>query len=107
MARSLLGGHLWGGRIRTSTALLILVFVITLVTYLLVRPVPASISNSRPPASTPAPDRSTTRAPQSPTPSVERSPTPSGSPSRPSGSPTTSASTQSGSPPPASGTATR
>jgi hypothetical protein len=39
------------GRIRMSTALIALLFVITLATYLLVRPLPASLENKKPPAS--------------------------------------------------------
>jgi hypothetical protein len=38
------------GRVRTSTVLLTLVFLVALVTYLLVRPVPASVAATSPPS---------------------------------------------------------
>jgi hypothetical protein len=38
------------GRVRTSTVLLTLVFLVALVTYLLVRPVPASVAGTSPPS---------------------------------------------------------
>lgn len=41
--------QLFGGRVSTSTAVIALVFVVTLATYLLVRPVPASFKQSKPP----------------------------------------------------------
>jgi hypothetical protein len=44
-----------GGRVRTSTVLLALVFLLTLATYLLVRPVPASVAATASPLATPRP----------------------------------------------------
>jgi hypothetical protein len=38
------------GRVRTSTVLLTLVFLVAFVMYLLVRPVPASVAGTSPPA---------------------------------------------------------
>jgi hypothetical protein len=40
-------GHLLGGRVRLSTVIIAAVFLITLVVYLLVRPVPPSVANQR------------------------------------------------------------
>jgi hypothetical protein len=57
-------------RIRVSTALIALVFLVALVVYILVRPTPASIAKDQPPTKQPSTGRST------------RSPSPSGHPSR-------------------------
>jgi hypothetical protein len=70
--------HLLGGRLRTSTALVALLFVVTLVTYLLVRPVPASVAHKDPSVPTQPSSRPSTtpplttrpRRPQTPRPSV-------------------------------------
>jgi cytoskeletal protein RodZ len=71
------------GRIRLSTVLIALVFIVTLATYLLVRPVPASSSGNS--VSTPS---SVTSQP-TPTPTrVFVSPTPTAATSHPSRSPT-------------------
>ena len=59
------------GRIRLSTVLIALMFIVTLATYLLVRPVPASIAGdnvSTPPSATSQPSARPTRAVASPTP---------------------------------------
>jgi hypothetical protein len=61
------------GRIRLSTVLIALVFIVTLATYLLVRPVPASSSGDRvstPPGVTSQPTATPTRAVASPTPTA-------------------------------------
>jgi hypothetical protein len=61
------------GRIRLSTVLITLVFIVTLATYLLVRPVPASISGDNTPTSPSAtrqPAATPTRAVVSPTPTA-------------------------------------
>jgi hypothetical protein len=92
--------YLLGGRVRTSTVLVALVFIITLVIYLLVRPVPASIAGGQPtrsasptirPAETAVPT-TTGPAPTSvaPRPTVSRtgSPSPSGAPTSPLPTPT-------------------
>jgi predicted lipid-binding transport protein (Tim44 family) len=96
--------HLPVVRIRLSSALIALVFVITLVTYLLVRPTPASIAKDQSPAQPHSTGRST------PSPSLSsRSPhTPAPSPTRPTATPTASpaaasAGPHSGGPSPAPG----
>jgi hypothetical protein len=77
-------GHLLGGQVRLSTVLITLVFIVTLATYLLVRPVPAS--GTDPPAP-PSPTSQPSKLPaQTPTPA---SPTPTTTP-RPSHTPTAS-----------------
>ncbi len=87
--------HLPVVRIRVSTALIALVFLVALVVYLLIRPTPASIAkeNDRPATHQPSTGRST------------RSPSPSSHPTRsPVPSPTRSpAATATGSTPPSAG----
>ncbi|GAA0927227.1 hypothetical protein [Virgisporangium aurantiacum] len=65
--------HLLRGHLRLSTVLIALVFIATLTTYLLVRPVPASGTDPRTP---PGPTGQATTAPPTPTPAVtSRTPT--------------------------------
>jgi len=80
--------YLFGGRVRVSTVIIAVVFLIALVTYLLVRPVPASIAQKNqapkssappqappsspartaPPSSTPPPSPSVSHSSRRPTP---------------------------------------
>jgi hypothetical protein len=83
MAKHLLGGHL-----RLSTLLIALVFIVTLTTYLLVRPVPAAGTDpTAPPSPTGQPSKTPARTPTpaSPTPTEAPSPShiPTASPSPP------------------------
>jgi hypothetical protein len=64
--------RLFGGRIRTSTLILALLFIVTLVAYILVRPVPAAVTDTRRPATTRA--STTPSAPSRPTPSPTATP---------------------------------
>jgi len=89
--------YLFGGRVRVSTVIIAVVFLIALVTYLLVRPVPASIAqkNQAPESSAPpkAPPSSEARtAPPSSTP--QPSPSVSHYSGRPSATPTPPRSTE-------------
>jgi hypothetical protein len=67
-------------RIRLSTALIVFVFLLTLVVYLLVRPTPASIAKDQAPTHQPSTGRTTrspspsSHPPRSPAPSETRSP---------------------------------
>jgi hypothetical protein len=70
MRRSLLGG-----RARTSTVLVALVFVAALVTYILVRPLPASIAKRHPTVPTNPTSQSPTGTIPTPPSSPARSPT--------------------------------
>jgi cytoskeletal protein RodZ len=72
--------HLPVVRIRVSTALIALVFLVTFVVYLLVRPIPESIAKDQPPTpnSSGQPTRSpspSSRPSRSPAPSPTQSPT--------------------------------
>lgn len=85
--------RLLGGRIRTSTVILALLFIVTLVVYLLVRPVPAGVTEGRqPPAGR---SSTTTSAPPQPTPSPTttrprpRTPAPTATQTAPHPTPTT------------------
>jgi hypothetical protein len=78
--------HLLHGRIRLSTVLIALLFIATLTTYLLVRPIPASTAGTNPPAS-PSPTRqppptpaATSPAPTTTTPHPTHTPTATPSP---------------------------
>jgi hypothetical protein len=88
--------HLFGGRVRVSTLIIALVFLIALVTYLLVRPVPASIAqkNQTPKRSAPAkaPPSSPARTAPSSTPPL--SPSVSHPSRRPTPTPTAPGSTE-------------
>jgi len=89
-------------RIRVSTALIALVFLVTLIVYLLVRPTPASIAKDQPPTHRPSTGRST----RSPSPSSHPSRSPVPSPTRPPAATATpsapaSTGTHAGSPSPA------
>lgn len=94
--------HLLNGRVRTSTVVLTLVFLLVLVTYLLVRPDPKAIADTGPatrrtPAATPSKSFS---PPPSPTASPSPSRTVSRPPSEPVSPPAASAGPDSASPSP-------
>lgn len=94
MAGYRLPSHLFGGRVRTSTVVLALVFLIALATYLLVRPVPASVARTQVPSSptaTSGPSKSVRPSSRSPAPTTPPAQTsaPAAPPSRgPSPTPT-------------------
>lgn len=77
--------HLPGVRIRLSTALIALVFLVAFGTYLLVRPTPASIARDQPPSHS----SSAGHPARSPSPSNRPPHTPTPSPAEPTATPTT------------------
>jgi hypothetical protein len=92
--------HLLRGRIRLSTVLIALLFILTLTTYLLVRPMPASVAGtgtgpslppspaSRPsPTSTPAASPTPTATTPHPTRTPKAAPSPTADANSPSASP--------------------
>jgi hypothetical protein len=82
--------HLFGGRVRVSTVIVAVVFLIALVTYLLVRPVPASIAqkNQAPKTSAPPKPASSPARTASPSTTAQPSPSVSHSSRRPTPTPT-------------------